>query len=681
MTRHGRNRGTPLLLAAALLMTAAPAALAHPDAGGDLRHQEPDHLHDLDDGSHDLSAPLAEHDDSVTGIVSAGPNAKVTKNLDLVGHGERLVPNATTDVWALGDYAYLGTFNVPCGTGEGYGGSGLVHDLEGPGIPVFDVSNKSKPTYVGSIPSVEGSRINDVKVMSMSQGDVLVHSNERCGGGPGGFEVYNVDDPLNPVHLARVQTDDLNLFLHQLGYADRTVHNNYLFTRDGRDYNAVQVTGIFGTFQVYDITDPTDPELVSWFGAEYVLDPTTDWVNLASDCDPAALAACEDWPRILDGNTHVFTGFGASANRVLHDMYVTPDGEQAYLAMWDEGLLLVDLGDLDGSPATLISQAIDVERGSLDGEVNSHSVWPTADGTIVIEGEEDFNAWEINTPLGSVTVGEHDSNTIPAVGVSTGAGNDFEDSPTGNAAVLTADALTITGGELEGNVYPANEMVGNQPKLGDGSVTAEAVWVGRACDTDALSVDPVIDPPGIVDALENDPTGKIAVVRRGECSFASKLNAVREAGAVAMVVANNLESTPWSGMRIWDYSDPENPVLASIFDTTCSASTEPGGTCDPRGTYSSHNVIVEGTKAYISWYSEGVLVLDIADPYNPVEVARYHESGPEFEERNAGIQDVWGIYKIPGEPWVYASDRNGGLYILKEKGAGSGKVKGVRGKP
>jgi hypothetical protein len=528
-----------------------------------------------------------------------------------------------------------------------------------PGVPVFDVSNKNKPTYIGNIPSVEGSRINDVKVMEMSQGDILVHSNEPCAGGPGGFEVYNVDDPANAVHLAHVQTDDINIFLQDnFGYTDVGVHNNYLFTRDGRDYNAVQVEGLLGSFQVFDITDPANVELVSWFGAEYVMDPTVDWVNTT------------DFSKILEANSYLFSGYGASQNRFLHDHYVTPEGELAYLAMWDEGLLLVDLGDLDG-PATLISQARDVEQGSLDGEVNSHSVWPNADGTIVVEGEEDFSAWERLSPLGNVTVGNWDTNDIPAVGVSTVAGDDFEANQTGNQAVLTAGALEIVDGPLAGEIYPAVEFSGSQPKLGDGSIEAEAVYVGRACNTD-LFADPAIDAPGIVDPLLNDPDGKIAVVRRGGCSFASKLHAVQAAGAEAIVIANNLTvDTPWSGMRIWDYSDPENPVLASTFDTTCSASTEPGGACDPRGTYSSHNVIVEGNLAYISWYSDGVVVLDISDPYDPVEVARYHEFGEEFEARNGGIQDVWGIYKIPGEPWVYASDRNGGLYILKAYGAGS----------
>ena len=42
-------------------------------------------------------------------------------------------------------------------------------------------------------------------------------------------------------------------------------------------------------------------------------------------------------------------------------------------------------------------------------------------------------------------------------------------------------------------------------------------------------------------------------------------------------------------------------------------------------------------------------------------------------DANGGIQDIWGIYKQPNSPWVFASDRNGGLYVLKEYGAGSAK--------
>ena len=68
-----------------------------------------------------------------------------------------------------------------------------------------------------------------------------------------------------------------------------------------------------------------------------------------------------------------------------------------------------------------------------------------------------------------------------------------------------------------------------------------------------------------------------------------------------------------------------------------------------------------------------MVVIDVSDPANPVETARYHRAGTEFEISNGGIQDVWGIYKVENSPWIYASDRNGGLYVFKEYGAGSAK--------
>ncbi len=74
---------------------------------------------------------------------------------------------------------------------------------------------------------------------------------------------------------------------------------------------------------------------------------------------------------------------------------------------------------------------------------------------------------------------------------------------------------------------------------------------------------------------------------------------------------------------------------------------------------------MEGTRAYISWYGEGILVLDISDPYQPVELARFRGDGSIFRSSNGGPQQMWGIYKLPGEPFLYASDRNGGLYVLE----------------
>ena len=169
-----------------LLVTSVASALAHPDDGED-------------DGSlhrHDPSTALSAHDLSTANIVSDGPNAKVTKNLAVAGRGERLERDATTDVWAHNGYAYTGTFNSPCGGNPEAG------------VWVWDVGNKNKPEFATIIPSPTGSRSNDVRVASMNSGDILVHSNESCGGGPGGFEIYNVNDPASPMPLASVRIDD-----------------------------------------------------------------------------------------------------------------------------------------------------------------------------------------------------------------------------------------------------------------------------------------------------------------------------------------------------------------------------------------------------------------------------------------------------------------------------------------
>ncbi len=662
--RPSRRRWAGAAASVLALSLIAVPAYAHPDGSvTDGPHDDSDGHVGLGEigAPADPSAPMAELDTATNDLISDGPTAKVTKNLAVAGRGERLAPDATTDVWSHEGYAYLGTFNNPCGTGNGYVDAGpveLVDDRTGPGVPIFHVKNPNRPTYVGNIPSVEGSRINDVKVETMSDGrDILVHSNEACAGGPGGFEIYDVTDPRSPSHLAHVQTDDVNVLLREeLGFTDHGVHNNYLFSRDGRDFNAVQVEGLTGSFQVFDITDPAAAELVSWFGAEYVLDPSVDW------------ATTTDFAKILEANAYLTTGFGASQNRFLHDHFVTPDGMQAYLANWDAGLLLVDLGELDGAAATLVSQAIDPT--SEDGEVNSHSVWPTADGSIVVEGEEDFAPFET---VFSVTSGPDAGDYAASEGAITTPitslpGEEFSGSTVYVGLACTGDPLPAAGGDgqialIQRGVCSFTEKINNADAAGyDGVVVFNDAARGDALITMGGES---VNLPGI---FVGHSTGLLIA---GVASAADLV-----VGAAGDSISAAVVPDGWSGMRIWDYSDPANPILASTFNTVCSANPI-DASCDPRGTYSSHNVIVEGTKAYISWYSDGVVVIDVKDPYNPVEVARYHESGPKFEARNGGIQDVWGIHKQAGKPWIYASDRNGGLYVLKEYGSGSAKV----GKP
>ena len=611
-----------------VLVTGGAAVLADPDDGGDDGGLQRD----------DPSAALAIQDIVSAYITSDGPNAKVTKNLAAAGRGERDVAGATTDVWALGKYAYTGTFNSPCG------------GAPQAGVWIWDVGNSNKVDFVGIIPSPTGSRSNDVKVATMNSGDILVHSNESCGGGPGGFEIYNVDDPENPVYQGSVRIDELNPISNALfgGITDVGVHNMWLFTDGSNDYVAAVAETAFDNFMIFDITDPTNPTLASSWGAEEIFDPGVG-------------DETSDVGRVLNAALWLLSGYGSSQNRFLHDISISADGHSAYLGNWDAGLVLLDISD-PASPQ-LVSVALDVANGSLDGEVNRHSSWPSEDGSIVVEGEEDFDAWEASTPPGNLTLdgsATPGDPTIPATAISTTDGDDFEANQTGNMGSTDGTSVDVSSGPLAGNSYPAIELAtaAGSPTFADtGTLSGELVWIGRACTLtqgDAILNGGAVDP------------GDIAVVRRGACEFQEKADAAAALGASAVVIANNIStSTPWSGLRIWDYRDPANPVLASTFNTTCSASTAPGGSCDPAGTYSSHNVLVETkgnkVKAYISWYNDGMLVLDVSDPYNPVETARYTEPG----------EDYWGVYKETNSPWIYGSDRNGGLTVFKEYGAGS----------
>jgi hypothetical protein len=417
------------------------------------------------------------------------------------------------------------------------------------------------------------------------------------------------------------------------------------------------VEGLLGNFQVYDITDPTLPELVGWWGAEELFDASVDWRNTT---DLGAIVAAQGY---------LNSGFGASQNRFLHDVTINADADRAYLANWDAGLVLLDISD-PTSPA-LISVAIDPT--SEDGEVNSHSVWPNEDGTIVVEGEEDF------APFATV--------------------------------------FSIDTGPNAGE-YPAAEGAITVPIAGlpGGQMSGPTVYVGGACPPGNPGFDDPVPPA-------TPASGQIALIQRGACFFSEKIDNAEAAGYDGVVVFNdeargdalvsmggNSTNLPgvfvghstglniagvasaadlvlgdpgedvtaatvpngWSGLRIWDYSDPANPVLASTFNTVCSADPV-DSSCDPAGTYSSHNVVVETTgnkvKAYVSWYSDGMLILDLSDPYNPVETARFLDDSTNGDEPI----DFWGIYKETNSPWIYGSDRNGGLYILKEYGSGSAK--------
>ena len=127
--------------------------------------------------------------------------------------------------------------------------------------------------------------------------------------------------------------------------------------------------------------------------------------------------------------------------------------------------------------------------------------------------------------------------------------------------------------------------------------------------------------------------------------------------------------TGYGYLRIYDYSDLTAPVQIASFRTPNSLGLGSQGA----GDYSLHNAFVVGTDVYLSWYSDGVRVLDALDPRNPREVAFFvppagqNPVKPPQRGVLSQMPQVWGVVvdEAPEHDLVYASDMNSGLWILE----------------
>ena len=112
----------------------------------------------------------------------------------------------------------------------------------------------------------------------------------------------------------------------------------------------------------------------------------------------------------------------------------------------------------------------------------------------------------------------------------------------------------------------------------------------------------------------------------------------------------------WGYMRIFDTSDPANPVQLAEWHSP--------GTDDPdlatEGTFTIHNPEVRGNKVFTSWYNEGFFIIDISNPSAPREIGQWVGAGAPA---NAPPVNIWSV--VPHGDLLLVSDRNFGLYLLK----------------
>lgn len=110
------------------------------------------------------------------------------------------------------------------------------------------------------------------------------------------------------------------------------------------------------------------------------------------------------------------------------------------------------------------------------------------------------------------------------------------------------------------------------------------------------------------------------------------------------------EETQNKTVKVWDVSDLDDVELVGEY-------------LGANGL--AHNAHVMGDLVVLSHYGAGVTVVDISDPANPVEVDRY-DTTPDSDA--GGFFGTWGAYPYSPNGYVYASDFDGTLTVLRMTG-------------
>jgi Ca2+-binding RTX toxin-like protein len=646
-------RGALALLALALV--AAPAVIAAPS----------DRSKQLTADGVGLLSSQAEPPPEPSNLPGKAENLEVVGRLQIPG--VRLAQIADLAVYK--GFAYLNSWDdALCRDGGTY---------------VVDIRNPSNPQLVTHIPADqpyyhgEGAHVITVNTPAF-QGDILAVNNETYGSNlaladppcntrttpagavdnsGGGFDLYDVSNPANPVPLVRNagDTDPDN----DPATAPRPFANSYhsvFVWQDGPRAFLVASDNIeFSDVDIFDITNPRAPVQVG----------DHDLVEL--------------FPQILDGEE-------ANGGLVLHhDVVVKNIGGRPVMKSdyWDAGYVQMDVSD-PANPVLINDTAFFGEDPLLPGssltpEGNAHQGEFSFDNQFLLAADEDFAAFRnIARALSGDTTGraksivEGGDNPVRIAnladarmeGPSTFVGDGCDPAtitpaPTPDDPATDDIALIERGGTLPPPAPPGTAcgfadkfdnaaaagwdgvIIFNQPRPDDGQVNMLTV------DADG----PPVIPGGHMRRVD-------AVGAEGVLSSSTTTPAPGTAGPTLSVGA---DFDGWGYAHLYDARTGE-PIDAYAIDEAR----------DPRfasgfGDLSIHEFATDPTEhlAYSSYYAGGIRVFRFG-----------RQNG--LEEMGAWIADggsnFWGIEQFTtpgGERLIAGSDRDFGLVILRYTGPGA----------
>ena len=549
---------------------------------------------------------------AMKGGSGGGSGGPIAKNFKVLGHNDLGLSESNGDVWVHGNFAYVGTWRDPC---------------NGRGVKILDVSDLADPQLIGTAAAREGTSAEDMVVRRVStpffSGDLMGVGIQRCGEDPAldsqefGLQLWNVTNPYAPVFLTEFG----------VGHGDGGVHELDLFQRGGKVYAllAHPFSEWFdpaghGDFMIVDVTNPRFPVMTA------------------------------DWGAGENGFSRgPFWGQGSFGSMFGHSVRASADGKKAYVSYWDLGVLTFDISDVTNPVLTGRTTYEPWE----DGDAHSMTPYKNKRGSFIFQNDEDF-----------------DPRTPAEISFKRGGG-DAPESPGGTALWL----------EDKHRVKAEVVMAANQ-----GCVAAD--YPAGTAGKIAVVYTPVpfFDPPGTTDdplcAMEAqeaaaEAAGAVAVVHDFVAENTSPqwfdfgsvgipvLFADHETAA-GMVAAGKATLTgrkpAWGYLRVFNAKTGKQ---VAAFDDAPNVRTLPA----PPGDWTIHNTEIAGDRAYSSWYSNGIVAIDIGDlgKRKRSDLDMVGQFVPDASASTFPFAEVWGV-AIRSDKVIFASDMGSGLWIVKPKG-------------
>lgn len=535
----------------------------------------------------------------------------VLDNFELLGHSDLGADSTYGDIWVHEDTAYVGTWVDPC---------------EGAGVQIVDVSDLASPTPIGRLAEREASSAEDVVVRSVNtssfNGDLLAVGLQACGGSDTinewGLGLWDVSDPTAPVELS---------FL-TITHGGGGVHELDLFQRGP---------------SVYAVLASPQSE---WFE-----EPPLGDVIIADVSDPANPTIVGQWSARAEGlSTGPYDGMGNFADKFAHSVRVSNDGTKVFASYWDLGVITLDIAD----PANPQMVTRTMYPPGSEGDAHSVVEYETPDRSLLLQMDEDANAKSpVRVLFDGAEQGEAAESTEatalydePQHQVTRRvirarrqgcAPEDFPRKTDGKIVVVKTHLHYFDEGPTE------RCRQGKQESLATRAGAAAVVhdWISSATA-----------PSSSFEFYE----ARIPVVYADH------------ALAQGMVAAGRatLEATPpsWGYLRVFDADTGEQ---VAQFDSMPGVHDWP----PPEGEWTIHNTEVIGDRGYASWYSNGIVALDLTPlhedpPADPVQVGQFVPE-PTRATVFGDVAAVWGVF-VRDDGVIFASDMGSGLWIVRPTG-------------